>query len=185
MPTYGVLESFPLQILTFDDLQEVLAEALVDFPVEIPAGKAKRAWQELAEWVGEALSDAFLHGAEAKERWVPRIEDRVQGLEGVLPNDQGKSIRIAYLALLDRVYGGVFRHALRQMPTALCGGQGGHFCLRRVTMFRYARVRDTDKRALEQVMEFLYQGGPRFEMGFSWQAPGEEPAELDPWGKRR
>jgi len=173
MAPYGTLEYFPLQLFSFEDLQAILDDVIANFPQEWQTKVAERQWRKLAGLVREALLDAFLVGPRAKERWLREVD------EVLARNEQKRSkralleIRIGYIHLLDRIYGATFRHVIRRVPTAVVGGPG-RYRLEILNMFRYARVRHTAKTALEQLMEFIHMGGPRFEMRYSWQPMGED-----------
>lgn len=166
----SVIEYFPLQMLTLEDLQAILDLAFNPSPNSCPAERVKQEWQILVNWVQEALVDAFLRGPPSLERWVPRINRHMEEIEQQCTYEETCKIQGAFLCALDRVYGAIFRHVLRRMPTAIDNGQG-YLVLDKITFYRYARLKDTEKPALEQIMELLFRGGPHFRLEFKWRAP--------------
>jgi len=181
MVRYDVIEWFPDQILSLEGLRDLLEEVTRTFAWPWSSKRAEREWRRLAEMVREAMEETFILGVEAKERWLPRIHDCLENLEskkGI--SERGRrDVRAAYITFLDRIYGAIFRHVLLHMPTALCT-EAGHFRLNELVVFRYARLRDGEKPALEELLEFLYLGGPRFEMLFSWKPLGGKEEEEPP-----
>jgi len=174
MPRYGVLENFPLQLLSYEDLKAILAEVVPSSPRKWSTPRAEEEWGRLCGEVQEALHDAYLLGPAAKGKWLHPVADHLARIDRHYTAPEATEIRIAYLSLLDRVYGATLRHVLRRMPTALCSASG-HFRVSRLLMFRYSRIRETEEKpALEELMEFLYLGGPRFEMEWSWSPLGSE-----------
>ncbi len=173
------LEYFPEQLLTLDAMRTIFRQVRETFTWSWPNKRAEREWRRLAGMVLEALEEAFIWGAVVKGRWVGRIHDRLAALEsgkGKASVRTVREVRAAYITFLDRLYGAIFRHVLAHMPTAL-PTEVGYFHLSQVVVFRYARLRDAEKPALEELLEFLYLGGPRFEMVFSWQPPGGKEGE--------
>lgn len=171
MSRSDLLEYFPDQILTLDEMRKIFRQVLEAFTWPWPNKEAEEEWFQLAELIRQALEEAFIWGTAAKDKWVPRIRERLPALESGEEVSARQAVRAAYIAFLDRIYGAIFRHVLSHMPTALCT-EMGHFHLSQVVVYRYARLRDTEKSALEQLLEFIYRGGPRFEMVFSWKPLG-------------
>ncbi len=172
MPKFGVLEYFPLQILSFQDLQEVMDSVIEEYSQDWETKVAEREWRKLAGDVREALLEAFLVGPPAKQTWLAKVAQRLADNEKRRSRRALREIRVGYISLLDQIYGAIFRHVLRRVPTAVSSGSG-QFYLSRISMPRYARVRATDvKPALEEVMEFIYLGGPRIDVDFFWQPLG-------------
>jgi hypothetical protein len=166
MTNFQVMDHFPLQIIAYDDLM-VMVDEVTDLFKEWTHRQAKEEWQQLAQWAKEALGEAFLQGHVSKDQWIPKVTKALDEIKENHPPEVSKEVQIAYLALLDCIYNAILRHVLRNLPTSLCCTEGT-FALSQVKFWRYSRIRDTDKPALEQLMELLYQGGPRFEMEFKW-----------------
>lgn len=177
-----LLEYFPDQILPLDAVQTIFQQVFEAFTWPWPSPQAKQEWRQLAELTREALEETSIWGMAAKDKWVPRIQERLPALESEEKDSVRRAVRAAYIAFLDRLYGAIFRHVLSHLPTALYT-EVGYLHLSQVVVYRYARLRDTEKSALEQLLELIYQGGPRFEMVFSWHPPGgeEEEAPLRHW----
>jgi len=168
----SVIEYFPLQMFTLEDLRAILDLALNPSTNSCTSERVKQEWQILAIWVREALFDAYLHGPSSLGRWVPRINQHMEELEQQCSHEEACEIHATFLCALDRVYGAIFRHVLRRMPTAINNGQG-YMVLDKITFYRYARLKDTEKPALEQLMEILFRGGPHFRLEFKWRTPGD------------
>ncbi len=176
MARFGLLECFPEQILPLEAVQAIFREVIQAFAWAWPSPRAEQEWHQLAELTRKALEEVFIWGEAAKDKWVSRIQERLPALESGEEDSAQRAVRAAYITFLDRIYGAIFRHVLSHMPTALFT-EVGHFHLSQVVVYRYARLRDTEKSALEQLLELIYRGGPRFEMVFSWkplEGGGEE-----------
>ncbi len=179
-----LLECFPDQILPLDAVQSIFQEVLKTFTWRWPDPSAKQEWHQLVELTRKALEETFIWGEAAKDKWVSRIQGRLPVPEsGEEENSVQRAVRAAYTTFLDRIYGAIFRHVLSHMPTALFT-EVGHFHLSQVVVYRYARLRDTEKSALEQLLELIYRGGPRFEMVFSWRPLGGGGEEQVPLWRR-
>lgn len=179
MVRHDVIDWFPHQILTLDELQGIIQQTREAFVWPWPNKRAEREWERLADLVQEALEEVFIWGAKAKDEYLRQVHDRCEALKGGKKKASTtiRAVWAAYVTFLDRIYGAIFRHVLSHLPTALCT-EVGHFHLSQVVIYRYTRLRDTEKTALEQLLEFIYQGGPRFEMVFSWQPLGGGKEEL-------
>lgn len=174
MARYEMIEYFPFQILSFEELRQIVQQIRENFTWSWSNKRAEREWRRLAEMIQEALEEVFIRGRAAQDRWLSQIHDRLAALESGKKKAAARTVRdvrAAYIALLDRLYGAIFRHVLVHMPTALFT-EAGHLHLSQVVVYRYARLRDAEKSALEQLLELIYRGGPRFEMVFSWQPLG-------------
>lgn len=173
MTKYSTLEWCPLQILSLEDLQVVVEEAIDSFSDrEWGTKRAEREWRKLVGYVQGALDDAYMRGLAATDSWLQLVEEELQRVEDTASKRVKREVRLTYFDLLDRIYGGIFRHTLRRVPTCL-PTQQGNFALGRITIFRCTRLRDTEKPALEQLLEFIYRGGPRFELEFGWRPMGD------------
>ncbi len=161
---YG--DQFSLQLFSFQDLQEILEEIVGG--IEPSPGEAAQKWQELCQYLQNAVYDAYLYGPAAKEEWGPLISTWLDALRQTNP-ETARTVQITYITFLDRVYNAIIRNVLRHVSSNLCC-PWGTLSLHQVNIWRYGRVRETEhKTALEQIIELIYQGGPRFEMEFCWQ----------------
>jgi hypothetical protein len=213
MVRYELLENFPLQVFSYADLQEILNEAEADLPQEWPTKAATREWQNLVKDVRQALSEVFVYGPGVKKEWRDKVQERLDEIAGnpdssetpgnrppaTAEQPRGKrkrrrrvsievarEMRIAYLNLLDRIYGAILRHVLRHMPTSVVAGTG-YFYLSWLDMFRYTHVHATEaKSALEQLLDIMHEG-LRVGLGYSWKPLGEgleEPDSRLVWRRR-
>ncbi|MGB9723814.1 MAG: hypothetical protein ACP5OO_09740 [Chloroflexia bacterium] len=174
MVQYEAMDWFPHQILTLQELQSIIQQARASLAGPWPNRRSEREWNRLAGLVQEALEEVFLWGSRAKDEHLRRVHDYFESLKGGKKKASAgtlQAVRAAYVTFLDRIYGAIFRHVLLHLPTALCT-EVGHFHLSQVVIFRYARLRDAEKSGLEELLEFFYLGGPRFEMIFSWTPLG-------------
>ncbi len=183
MPQVEVVEHFPLQLISYEDIQQIIDEA-ADMPLAWRTKVAAREWCKLTGHVHLALRDAYLLGVAARDKWLPRVESEWHRIEEKRSSKVVAEVRAAYVQFLDRVYGATYRHVLRRVPTAVYSSTG-HFYLSRLLFYRHARVRDTEKSALQEVMELFYEGsGLRLELEFSWQPMEEHMGEDRPWRRR-
>ena len=184
MPRYNLVEHCPLQILSFENLQQIVSEEINTYPGEWHTKVARQAWRRIAHLVQEAMLDAFRRGAAAGAEWPQRVGEELQRVEQRHRSDVVREVHQTYIELLDRIYGAIYRHVLRNVPTAVRGGSG-HFHLSRLVIYRYARLRDADKPALRELMELIYEGsGLKIEAEFSWQPLGDGLGEQDSWRRR-
>jgi hypothetical protein len=184
MPRYDALENHPLQLFSYEDLQAILDEMLNNFPQEWHTKVAEKEWRKLADMVRKALEEAYLRGPAAKDVWLPRIAAEWTRIEGKRSVRVVTEVRIGYLRLVDRLYGAIYRHVLRRVPTSV-HSRAGVFHLSRLLYYRYARVRDTDKPALQELMELLYEGsGLKIELEFSWKPIGDGLGDDASWRRR-
>ncbi len=172
MPRSELLENFPLQMISYADVQQILDDA--DLPLTWEDAEAQEEWARLAGCVRQAIHDAYLQGAAAQDKWLPLLEREWLRIAGTRAEGIITALRAAYVQFLDRIYGATYRHVLRRVPTALLCSTG-HFYLSRLLFYRHARVRDADKPALQAVLELFYEGSElRLELEFSWKPMGEQ-----------
>ena len=173
----SLVENFPCQVLSLQDIEGILMEVLGALPVSGPDGAplseaALQRWQVLSGRVRRAFRQAALYGAPMVARWGVRLDRSLQWTDRRLPEGEAVALRRAYLDYLDRIYCAVFRRCLLQTGTALCSPQG-HFVLERVRFYRHTRVPADIVNALADLLTFLLEGGPRLEVEFIWKPIGE------------
>lgn len=182
MPKSELFENFPLQMISYDDLQQILDEADVPLPEE--AAEAAEDWGKLCGYVRQAVRDAYLLGAVARDKWLPLMDGEWRRIAEARAEGIVTELRAAYVQFLDRIYGATYRHVLRRAPTALLCSTG-QFYLSRLLFYRYPRVRDAGKPPLQEVMELFYDGSElRLELEFSWKPLGEQAEGERPWRRR-
>ncbi len=184
MPRYELMENHPLQMLSFEDLQAIVADVVETLPHEWKTKVANREWRKLVKLVGDALEDAYLLGPVAKETWLPKVAEEFRRIEEKRSPGVRREVRIAYEQLLDRIYGAILRHSLRRVSTVVCG-EHGELYLSRLLVARTARLANASHPSIEELIEFIYMGGPRFEVEFSWEPLGDGLADGRPERRRR
>ncbi len=184
MPRYELMENHPLQMLSFEDLQAIVDDVVEALPHEWKAKVAAREWRKLADLARSALEDAYLIGPVAKEKWLPKIAAELRRIEDKRSPRVRREVRIAFEQLLDRIYGSVHRHSLRRAATVI-GGENGQLYLTRLMAVRTARLGNANHPSIEELMEFIYMGGPRLEIEFSWEPLGDGLGEEHPVRRRR
>jgi hypothetical protein len=173
MPKHNLLEHCPLQILSYENLRQIVSDQVNTYPGEWHTQVARREWRRVAQVAQEALLDAFRRGAAACATWLPRMAAELARIELRHRANVVKEIYQTYIELLDRIHGAIYRHILRNVPTAVHGSTG-HFYISRLVIYRYPRVRDAEKPALQELMELIYEGsGLKIEAEFSWQPLGD------------
>jgi len=173
MSRYDLLEHCPLQILSYENLRQIVSNEIHTYPADWHTKVARQRWHRLAGMVQEALEDAFRRGAAACATWLPQVAEQLEQIAQRHRPDVVREIRQNYIELLDRIHGAIYRHVLRSAPTAIHTSTG-HFYLSRLVIYRQTRVRDADKPALQEVMELVYEGSAlKIEAEFSWQPLGD------------
>ncbi len=177
-----VLQHFPLQLLSYQDLLEAIeqaAQTILD--PGSPPELAEPLRGLLAEIRG-ALMQVYLDGASARMRGLERVEQLLAQVETSLGPDHRRELRLAYITLLDRIYGALFLQVVRHTPTAMCTPEG-HFSLGGVLLSRQARLPHGERSALETLMRLLEDGAFRLELEYRWEplgrpAGGEAPRPI-------
>ncbi len=85
MVQYDLLENYPAQVLTYQDLEAILGQVEAELPPpEWPteskrtAEQATREWEKLAAAVREALETVFVYGPAAKKRCQEKVEAQLE-----------------------------------------------------------------------------------------------------------
>ena len=184
MPKYDLMEHCPLQILSFENVRQIVAEEVNTFPGEWHTKVARREWRKVAFLAQDALLDAFRRGAAARDKWLTRLADEFKRIEQRHRSDVVDEIYQTYVELLDRIHGSIYRHILRHAPTAVFSSTG-HLYLSRLVIYRNARLRDAEKPALQELMELVYDGsGLKIEAEFSWQPLSDGTGQEAGWRRR-
>jgi hypothetical protein len=179
-----LFEHCPLQILCYEDLRGILSNEINTYPGDWHTKVARQRWRRLARIVEDAMLDAFRRGRAACGTWLPRLAEELERIEARHRTDVVREIYQTYMELLDRIYGAIYRHVLHNVPTAVVGTTG-RLHLSRLVIYRYARLRNADKPALQELMELVYEGTElKMEAEFSWQPLGEGLGQPDSWQRR-
>ena len=180
MPKHNLLDHCPLQIISYENLDQPVANEIDTYPGEWHTKVARQEWRKLARLVQEALLDAFRRGAAAWPVWRHRVADELQRIQLRRRSDVVQEIYQTYIELLDRIYGALYRHILHNVPTSIpCGT--GRLQISRVVINRYPRLRDAGKPALQELLELVYEGSAlQVQAEYSWEPLGDG---LDPSGR--
>ncbi|MBN1484620.1 MAG: hypothetical protein JXA37_07850 [Chloroflexia bacterium] len=172
-----IIEYFPLQIMSHEQLEELVQQAREETKrSRFGQGKLKKEdqpicdiWEGLAEHVAQAVLDTHLYGEGAPKNWRQIVESELGSMETTYSDEICRQVRALYKNYLDALYGILQRHTLRNIPTGLYSTQG-YLVLRGVRFFRYTMLRDTpEKSSLAQLLEIMYKGGFRFELEFDFK----------------
>lgn len=185
MPQYDLLEYCPLQMLSYEHLREIVANEIDAFKEQEWHTKvARQGWQRLAQIVQDAMLDAFRRGVAAGATWLPRAAEELERIETRHRADVVREVHQTYMELLDRIYGAIFRHILRNLPTAVLSSTG-YLHLSRLVIYRYPRLRNANKPALQELMELVYEGSElKIEAEYSWQPLSDRTAQAGDWQRR-
>ncbi|MGC8875441.1 MAG: hypothetical protein ACP5SI_13465 [Chloroflexia bacterium] len=179
-----VLQHFPLQLLSYKDLLVTFEEVAEGMDQRSWAAQVAEVWPGLVEAVRHALVEVYLYGAVARARGVEAVEQLLAHLEQLLEPDAQRELRLAYVTLLDRIYGALFLQVVRHTPTATCT-QEGYFSLAGLYVSRQARVPHGERSALDALLQCVEEGAFRLEMEFQWRPLGGTSAPEGPRHPRR
>ena len=178
----SLIQRFPLQLLSYQDLQEAIDEAAQGV---LPAGASSEvadAWTGLAQQVRNVLAEAFLSGAPAALPVAQQVEALLAQLDSRMGAESWQALRVAYRTFLDRIYGALFQHVVHQVPTSTFTA-AGQFYLGGLVVSRQAWL-PRGRSALQTLIQLLDDGGFRLELEFGWRPLGEPQAAESPRPQR-
>jgi len=175
MPRGNLMEYCPMQILSYEDIAEIVGCVNKQFKRKKVLDKlpdaARPAWDQVSGMILQALQDARLFGAQKAREWVTHIDSELNQWQANLGDDDYRLLRIVYMNYLDSLYGAILHHTLTHLPLSVMMPMA-QLRMYRVSIWRYTMVKNTSdkdeplKGALEQVIEMMYSGGGRFELDF-------------------
>lgn len=179
-----LLQHFPLQLLSRQDLLVAVEQAAEGVLGPSPHPGVAAAWPELLEGVRHALVEGYLYGPSVRSREVQRVEELLARLEQPLDPDPRRQLRFAYVTLLDRIYGALFLQVVRNAPTATYTPDG-HFSLAGLYISRQARLPHGERSPLDALLHLLEEGAFRLDLDFAWRPLGATAAGEPPRPARR